>query len=46
MQEMGFAIDLSFNSLAIHDIWAYAITSLEGVVPDVVQNWRRELSLC
>ncbi|CCX13252.1 Protein of unknown function [Pyronema omphalodes CBS 100304] len=39
----GVAIDLSFESLPIHDIWAYAITSLESVVPDLVQDWHQDL---
>jgi hypothetical protein len=39
----GLAIPLNEHTPTVRGIWAYALNSLEGIVPTLVKHWRKEL---
>jgi hypothetical protein len=39
----GLAIPLNEHTPTVRGIWAYALNSLEGIVPVLVKQWREEL---
>jgi hypothetical protein len=39
----GLAIPLNEHTPTVRSLWAYALNSLEGIVPDLVARWRKEL---
>jgi hypothetical protein len=39
----GLAIPLNEHTPIVRNLWAYALNSLEGIVPSLVNHWREEL---